>query len=296
MSPQLQRAGQPAAAPPPDDKDKNHIYDGVTGPIWQLAVYQPVHSGWEFTNVGGAALLDQLIAMLRLGARHRVLECCSGTGAVSRYLNLRSGCPVTGVEINENQVDHARRLATGNPDLRYVRSDIERWQLDGTYDLVLAIDSLSLLADPLAVMRTAYQASYPNGVFAIADTVAGSSLSEETRRQAWDLDGIRPLPGPTATVRMLRSAGFDDVELTDRTSMAVECFDRIGTALMRREDEITALVSADELQHWRDSTEFYLAAYRSRQLTYWRGVARHEDHSGTVSAPRRRARTTYGGK
>ncbi|MFV2123276.1 MULTISPECIES: class I SAM-dependent methyltransferase [unclassified Solwaraspora] len=295
MEPQLLRPGPPAATAPSDGADKNHIYDSVTAPIWQLAVYQPVHAGWEFTNVGGAALLDQITEPLRLGARHRVLECCSGTGAVSRYLNVRRGCAVTGVEINEKQLDHARRLATGNPDLRYVLGDVERWQPDGAYDLVLAIDSLSLLADPQAVMRTAHRASYPRGVFAMADTVAGSSMSDETRGRAWDLDGMRPLPGPTATVRMLRSAGFDDVELTDCTAMAVECFERIGTALVRREDEISALVSADELRHWRDSSEFYLAAYRSRQLTYWRGVARHNDHRGTVSASRRRARTTYGG-
>lgn len=259
--------------------DKNAMYDTATSAIWQLAVYEPVHKGREFTNVAGVELLDHVAGKARLGPADEVLELCSGAGAVARYLNGSYGCAVTGVEINEFQLAHARER--GGERLRFLHGDAQTWQPDRAYDLALAVDSLSLLADPLAALRTARQAVRPGGLVAIADTVAGPELVPRVRDRAFELDGLRPLPGRSATVSMLHAAGFDDVHLVDLTDLAVDCFARISLALRDRFREISAVTTSAELDDWNRSTAFYLQNFRTRQLTYWRGTARRPLHQGS---------------
>ncbi len=267
--------------------EKNAIYDRVTTEIWRLAVYQPVHAGREFTNIAGAPLLDSVATACQLGADQHVLELCSGTGAVGRYLSSRYGCAVTGVELNQAQIDHARQArAAAGPDaarVSFVQDDVTRWQPDRLYDLALIVDSLTLLPEPTAVLRTVRRALRSGGWFAFADTVAGPAISAETVGRTWDLDGIRPLPGPDALVELLTSAGLADVRLTEMTDVAVACFSAISAALRERSREITAVVTPDEYDEWRTSTEFYLDSYRNGQLTYWRGMARRP--SRATAAP-----------
>jgi len=259
--------------------DKNAMYDTATSAIWQLAVYEPVHRGWEFTNVAGAELLDLIADKARLDPSHQVVELCSGTGAVARYLGGRYGCAVTGIEINEFQLRHARER--GGDGLRFLHGDAQSWQPDREYDLALAVDSLSLLADPVAALRTAWRALRPGGLLAVADTVAGPEMVPQVRDRAWELDGLRPLPGRSATVSMLHAAGFDDVHLVDVTDQAVDCFSRISRALRDRFREIAAVTTSAELDEWHRSTSFYLQSFRTRQLTYWRGTARRPLHRGS---------------
>ncbi|MEV0156395.1 class I SAM-dependent methyltransferase [Micromonospora sp. NPDC050686] len=270
------------------EEDKNHIYDTVTGPIWRTAVYEPVHGGWEFTNIAGARLLDDVAAAFRIGPLTHVLELCSGTGAVARYLNQRTGCSVTGVEINEAQLTAARRArAEAGPRMArvsYVAGDVTRWQPDRLYDLALVIDSLSLLSDPVAALRNARRALCSGGWLVFADTVAGPELTTETERRAWDLDGLRPLPARPRSVDLFTSAGLTDVRMIDATATAVDCFRTIADALSERADELAAVATAEELADWRASTRFYLDAYRTGQLTYWHGFARRPRRASLPTA------------
>lgn len=260
--------------PAPSSDDKNSIYDTATSEIWQLAVYEPVHAGLEFTNIGGAGMLDTIARETALGAGQQVLELCSGTGAVARFLSARYGCAVTGVELNAAQLAHARAAAPAGARIRYLAGDVQQWQPDRPYDLVLLIDSLSLLGDLDAALRTASRALHRTGRLAFSDTVAGPRIRERTRGTAWDLDGLRPLPGPEGLTARLLDAGLTDVRLSDETDRAIWCFQRIADVLRDRRPAVAAVLSAEEYTQWRDSTDFYLTCFRTGQLTYWRGSAR----------------------
>lgn len=268
--------------------DKNLLYDTVTGPIWRKAVYEPVHGGWEFTNIAGARLLDAVVTMFRIGPLTHVLEFCSGTGAVARYLNQRAGCSVTGVELNSVQLATARRArAEAGPGLArvsFVEGDVTRWQPDRLYDLALVIDSLTLLSDPVAALRNARRALCSEGWLIFSDTAAGPRMTADTERQAWDLDGLRPLPRHPGTVDLFASAGMTDVHTIDATDTAVDCFQTIAAALTDRADELAAVATAEELADWHVSTHFYLDAYRTRQLTYWHGCARRPRRASSPTA------------
>ncbi|MGQ0838126.1 class I SAM-dependent methyltransferase [Actinokineospora sp.] len=273
--------------PGTNNSEKNRIYDTAAGALWHLAVYEPVHGGREFTNMAGAALLDFIGSRFRLGQDDHVLELCSGTGEVCRYLAARSRCTVTGIELNSAQLRHARlkhhRLP---PDvrgrIRYVQADVTTWQPDRAYDLVIAIDSLALLPEPGHALAIAHAALAPGGSLAFADILGGPTLTERVRTRTWDYDGIRPLPAPPETAAMLTGLGFTDVAYTDISDAAVDCFRAISGALTLNRRAIESVCDHGEYAHWRESTEFYVDSFASGQLTYWRYTAEKPDSEGEI--------------
>jgi sarcosine/dimethylglycine N-methyltransferase len=258
---------------------QNKIYDTAAGALWHLAVYEPVHEGREFTNMAGAALLDSIGTEFGLGAGHSVLELWSGTGEVCRYLAGRFDCQITGVELNPSQLDHARLKhrqlpASVQKRVRYLRGDVNTWMPDRPYDLVVAVDSLALMNDPGDALAVAHAALRPGGHLVFADILTGRELSDRVRGTAWEYDGIRPLPQPADTAELLSHLGFVDIVHTDISAAAVDCFRIISGALTVRQRAIQDVCTAEEYQHWCESTEFYLDSFIRRELSYGRFTAR----------------------
>lgn len=268
------------AGAPEAREDKNSLYDDASDDLWRLAVYEPVHGGWEFANMAGARLLDYAAIRLRLDAGTRVLELCSGAGAVGRYLVTRFGCPVTGVEVNRAQWEYARKRAGELPVdrsglLRFVHADLAGWEPDQLYDVVLALDSISLLGDfSREVFRLAFRALRPGGRLVISDMSPGPFTTTDIRARIWDYDGIRPLPEPEGLRALLRASGFTDVELTDITGVAADCYRRIVSALKGRAAEAVAVAGPDRYREWLDVCTFYRELFETGGLAYQRCLAR----------------------
>lgn len=262
--------------------DKNKLYDTAAGALWHLAVYEPVHNGREFTNMAGAALLDTIGTEFSLGPESKVLEMCSGTGEVCRYLATRFQCRITGIELNSSQLRHARLKHRQLPSdaakrIRYVQGDVNTWRPDTAYDLVVAVDSLALMSDPGDALAMAYSALRPGSHLAFADILAGRGLSAPVRAQTWDYDGIRPLPQPADTAELLAHLGFTDVGYTDISDAAVDCFRVISGALTLKKQDIDKVCTPEEYRYWCDSTDFYVNSFASGELTYWRFTARRPE-------------------
>ena len=89
--------------------EKNRIYDTAADDIWRRVVYDPVHDGWEFTNMGGRHVLDYVGRLAQASPGRRVVELCSGLGDTCRYLARVFDCEVTGIELNPRQIARAPR-------------------------------------------------------------------------------------------------------------------------------------------------------------------------------------------
>ena len=111
--------------------DKNReIYDHADDEIWRRAVYQPVHDGWHFANIGGRGFLDFIGVDAPLGPESHVLDLCCGSGAAACYLAERFGSAVTGLDINESQIERARQRAQGMSQLNFLQADVSAWRPD----------------------------------------------------------------------------------------------------------------------------------------------------------------------
>lgn len=263
---------------PDDFAEKNKMYDTAAGALWRLAVYEPVHGGLEFTNMAGSALLDFIGATYDVGEGDHVLDLCSGTGETCRYLATRYRCAVTGIELNKALLRHAVGKQRDLPldvrgRIRFRQADVTTWQPDRPYDLVLAVDSLTLLIKPRLALLMAFEALVPGGHLVLADIVSGPELTGPVRAQVWEYDGIRPLPPANTTGAMLNDVGFQNLASTNMSDIAVSCFRKISNALQENSSEIESVCGADEYQLWCESAQFYLRSFSSGELNYWRYTA-----------------------
>jgi SAM-dependent methyltransferase len=252
--------------------DKNReIYDHADDEIWRRAVYQPVHDGWHFANIGGRKFLDFIGADACLGPESQVLDLCCGSGAAARYLAERFGSAVTGLDINESQVERARRRAQGMSQLRFLQADAGAWHPDRRYDLVFALDSLTLIADLPGLFGTCRAALRPGGRLAVAEVVASAGLSDEMRAFALAEDGAITLVTADQLGAVIEAAGFGNVEIVALGDEAVRAFTLIHQSVRQSADWHG--VPVDKIQEWKLLSERYLAAFVSGELGYVRIVA-----------------------
>jgi 2-polyprenyl-3-methyl-5-hydroxy-6-metoxy-1,4-benzoquinol methylase len=115
-----------------------------------------------------------------VGERKRVLELGCARGYMSRVLVERLGCTVTGVEVDAEAADEARKACS-----RVVVADLDR--LDWTrelgrerFDVVVCADVLEHLRDPAAVLRALVPLLAPGGhVVASIPNVAHAAVLAE---------------------------------------------------------------------------------------------------------------------
>src|SRR5271165_768045 len=96
---------------------RNTSYDNADDPLWRLLVYEPVHSGREFINIGGARVLDAIASKLKPQTCLRLLEIGSGLGANCIYLGTKCGYDITGVDANPDR--KSTRLNSSHVKISY---------------------------------------------------------------------------------------------------------------------------------------------------------------------------------
>ena len=62
-------------------------------------------------HIGGRTATDDLMKQLHLADDHRVLDVGSGLGCGARFVAIRYGCRVTGIDLTEEYVETARALS-----------------------------------------------------------------------------------------------------------------------------------------------------------------------------------------
>lgn len=266
----------PAAPAPTKEQilERNRLeYDDAADPYWRLTVYDAVHGGWWFANIGGREALDWIGARAGLGADAEALELGSGLGDTCRYLAERFGCRATGIEINPQQVDQAReRLGRCAPELRtrvrFLEGDVLAWRAPRPYRAVYAIDTLMLLEDRRAVLAAVRGALAPGGCAAFADVLAGPAITPEVRGFIWREDGILDLPTVAGQREQLAAAGFRGIEIADRTGLAVDCFARVEEASGRHREALVGAKGEERYQSWLDNADTYRRLFEERALVY----------------------------
>jgi cyclopropane fatty-acyl-phospholipid synthase-like methyltransferase len=253
---------------------KNHeVYDDADSPVWRLVVYDMIHDGWEFTNMGGSRFLNLIAERSRLDDSKAVLELCSGMGATCRYLAETFGSYVTGIEVNHRQVARARERTSRlhqhvSEKIRFTHADITEWTPVESYDVVCAIESLVLVHDVPTVLKKAFACLKPGGDLFIADLFAGPNITASIRREALEQDAMVSLIGGSDYETLLTKAGFTQIRIEDKTALGEECLGRIRAAVQKHRREIIDREGTRGYKRWEHVTSFYLDCFAGRGLTY----------------------------
>lgn len=181
-----------------------------------------------------------------------VLDLGAGTGIdafVARSLVGEHG-RVVGVDITPEMVDtaraHARTLDYDN--VTFVEGDIEALPLESaSFDVVISNCALNLVPDKAAAFDEMHRVLRPGAHFVIADLVTQGTLPAAIRDAAEQYAGcVAGALERRAYLKILRGAGFDDVQVTHEHEVqipddvladaaspsAVEAFREAGGALM----------------------------------------------------------------
>ncbi len=142
----------------------------------------PVFAGLchEFIDYYGEVRSD-ILPFVPSGTRE-VLEVGCGRGVTGRLLQERLGCRVTGVELNPVVAQEAARHLH-----RVLQGDVQTLDLDGRYDVVIALELVEHLVDSERFLARVRELLAPGGraIFSIPN-VGHWSIVEDLLAARWD--------------------------------------------------------------------------------------------------------------
>lgn len=116
------------------------------------------------------AYFDAIADRLGMGPATRVLDLGSGTGGPAVYLAERTGCRMTGLEVNAVGIEVAQRIvqrAALTDRVDFVLADgMDMPFADATFDVVISMNVMNVFEDKVALFRQVLRVLKPGGTWA----------------------------------------------------------------------------------------------------------------------------------
>jgi SAM-dependent methyltransferase len=255
------------------DRSVRRIYENIDNPVWQVVVYNTLHDGWAFANMGGKEFLDFVGTEGRLRAGMQVLELCSGQGATCRYLVQHFGVEVTGIELIEKQVRLCQKAATRldhsvSKRLHFVCGDITHWKGDRPNDAVYVVESLVLIDEPLHIMGEVCRSLRRGGNFFIGEMMAGPNITQCVREKVVREDAIKTILDPAEYTRAFMNNGFSDMRVIDKTALAEMACKRMLASVKRNREFVVRYEGMSGWKRWQRTMAFYANCFSRNELRY----------------------------
>ncbi|KAF9873955.1 sterol 24-c-methyltransferase [Colletotrichum karsti] len=155
----------------------------------------------------------------------KVLDVGCGVGGPAREIAKFTGAYVTGININEYQVERATRYAKKqqmDKQLQYVQADFMNIPFeDNTFDAVYAIEATVHAPSLQAVYSEIHRVLKPGGVFGVYEWVMTDNydndnlLHRKTRIEIEQGNGIANMVSTAEALRSFEAAGFEMLEHED---------------------------------------------------------------------------------
>jgi ubiquinone/menaquinone biosynthesis C-methylase UbiE len=231
-------------------------------------------SGWVTADE-----LERFAEWLRLGPDSRLLDVGCGSGGPALRLAERTGASVTGIDLVEEGIATASRLAEerGLADrARFVRADAGGPLpfSDETYDAVVSIDVMCHLPDRLEILREWHRVAAPGARILFTDPTIVTDLVTDSELADRSAVGIYVFSAESVNERLLAQAGFEVERREDLTENMAAMAGRWHDARERFHD---GLVTDEGAATFEGIQRFLAACHRlahERRLSRYAYLAR----------------------
>ena len=192
---------------------------------------------------------DRFCEQLNIGPNSRVLETASGSGGPAIYMAQKFGCSVTGIDINQEGIDNANRLAADRSisDTKFQLADVDkRFPFDDeTFDAIICIDAANHFPDRLHVLREWARLLRKGGRLLFTDPVV--ITGPVTNHDLFNRSSIGTfvfIP-PDVTEQFIRDTGMTLIQREDVTANAAATSGRWYDARKKHKEALVKLEGED---------------------------------------------------
>lgn len=197
-------------------------------------------SGWVTADE-----LERFAEWLQLGPDSRLLDVGCGSGGPALRLAERTGAKVTGIDLVEEGIATASKLAEerGLADrVRFVRADAGGPLpfADGTYDAVVSIDVMCHLPDRVEILREWHRVAAPGARILFTDPTVVTGLVSNSELADRSAVGIYVFSVESINETLLAEADFEIERREDLTENMAAMAGRWHDARERFQDGLVA--------------------------------------------------------
>ena len=219
--------------------------------------------GEGFLAPGGAENVRRTVSGLDLKGKI-VLDIGSGVGGVDLILAGEYGARVIGFEIEPGLIERARDYAARaglSEQIEFRQVEPGPLQLeDASVDVVFSSGAIIHVDDKRSLFKEIFRVLRPGGVVAAYDWLKGPDPYSDDMRYWFEMEGLTYAMDTLENYeRMLREAGFVDVQSSDNTAWYREHAKKEYARMMGElYQQMVAALGKDRAEHfvenWRAST------------------------------------------
>ena len=197
--------------------------------------------------------LRRFIDWLKLEPESEVLDVASGSGGPSLFLARTAGCRVTGIEVNQNGVRNASRLAaeqglSARVDFQEVNASAALPFSDRRFDALICVDAINHLRDRPRVLTEWRRVLKIGGRLLFTDPIVVTGLLDTEEVAIRSSIGYFIFAPAGLDERLIRESGLDLLRVEDATDSVSVIARRRREARARHRDELLALEGAEAFE------------------------------------------------
>lgn len=228
-------------------KSKVELYSG-TYKNYAEDLYKEIRKETYGEDIGQNSWLTadeyrDLFSLLRISPNGNVLEIATGSGGPAVFMARETGCLLTGIDINENGIINARKLAKehGLTDkILFLQADASDPLPfpDESFEVVLSIDSINHLKDRLKVLKEFKRVLKTGGQLLYTDPIIVTGILTNEEIAIRSSIGFFLFVPTGVNERLLKEAGFRDIYSYDVTDNMISVSSNWYKARERRKQEL----------------------------------------------------------
>jgi ubiquinone/menaquinone biosynthesis C-methylase UbiE len=181
-------------------------------------------------HIGGGSATEAFASKLNFKRNDRLLDVGCGLGGPARYFANRFGAHVTGIDLTPEFIEVATELSRRTGQFQVttfeVGSALAMPYGDAHFDGAITVHVAMNIRDREGLYREVARVLKSRGAFGIYDVMKGNAEPIDYPVPWAMTEATSHLCTPIATEALLRDAGFEILEVEDRTSQAQAFFQR----------------------------------------------------------------------